>query len=486
MKGLVPLLEAVAKLRTERDVELVVIGRPRRGRPGRPDHRPARARRHRALRERHLRRRAGRPLRRGPGGGGAVALRGLLAAGDRGHGLRRPAGGHHRRGAARGGGRRRRDRPARPARRPRGAGRGDRAGCSTTPRWPARLGRGRRRAGARPLHLGGHRRGTAEQYEAVLAGHPLPGARPARGHGRAPVRRADRRLRPPRGGRRRPAARPRLRRRPPRLRGGALGARVVALDAGRRRGRRRCATRSGGHGRRGRARAATTQAGGVQGDALRLPFADGTFDRVIASEVLEHIPDDAPAMAELARVLRPGGTMAVTVPRCGPEVVNWALSTSTTTSPAATSASTGAPSPGRAPRRGRAAARSGRTTPTRCTRRTGGCAAWSGPADDDHPGRARLPPAARLGHRASALAHPGRRAGAQPVSARASSSTWRSPHGATTRAARRVPARAERSTPHDRSLRLALPIPEVAGVLSARRRAGHARPRSPPSSAPTG
>ena len=64
----------------------------------------------------------------------------------------------------------------------------------------------------------------------------------------------------------------------------------------------------------------------VQGDALSLPFADGTFDRVIASEVLEHIPDDSAAMRELARVLRPGGTMAVTVPRCGPEFVNWALS----------------------------------------------------------------------------------------------------------------------------------------------------------------
>jgi SAM-dependent methyltransferase len=67
-------------------------------------------------------------------------------------------------------------------------------------------------------------------------------------------------------------------------------------------------------------------AGSVQGDALRLPFAEGTFDRVIASEVLEHIPDDVAAMAELARVLRPGGTMAVTVPRCGPEFVNWVLS----------------------------------------------------------------------------------------------------------------------------------------------------------------
>jgi SAM-dependent methyltransferase len=64
----------------------------------------------------------------------------------------------------------------------------------------------------------------------------------------------------------------------------------------------------------------------VNGDALNLPFADGSFDRVIAAEVLEHIPADTPAIAELARVLRPGGTLAVTVPRWGPELVNWALS----------------------------------------------------------------------------------------------------------------------------------------------------------------
>jgi SAM-dependent methyltransferase len=68
------------------------------------------------------------------------------------------------------------------------------------------------------------------------------------------------------------------------------------------------------------------EAGVVQANALRLPFSDGTFDRVIAAEVLEHIPDDNAAMAELSRVLRPGGTMAVTVPRFGPEAVNWALS----------------------------------------------------------------------------------------------------------------------------------------------------------------
>jgi len=66
--------------------------------------------------------------------------------------------------------------------------------------------------------------------------------------------------------------------------------------------------------------------GTVQGDGYRLPFADAAFDRVICSEVLEHLYDDRTAMAELARVLRPGGTMAVTVPRYGPELVNWALS----------------------------------------------------------------------------------------------------------------------------------------------------------------
>jgi SAM-dependent methyltransferase len=64
----------------------------------------------------------------------------------------------------------------------------------------------------------------------------------------------------------------------------------------------------------------------VRGDGLHLPFDDATFDRVICSEVLEHLHHDEVAMGELARVLRPGGTMAVTVPRFGPEFVNWALS----------------------------------------------------------------------------------------------------------------------------------------------------------------
>jgi SAM-dependent methyltransferase len=63
-----------------------------------------------------------------------------------------------------------------------------------------------------------------------------------------------------------------------------------------------------------------------EGDALALPFADGEFDRIVAAEVLEHIPADVQAIAELARVLRPGGTMALTVPRWLPEVVCWRLS----------------------------------------------------------------------------------------------------------------------------------------------------------------
>jgi SAM-dependent methyltransferase len=65
----------------------------------------------------------------------------------------------------------------------------------------------------------------------------------------------------------------------------------------------------------------------VRADARRLPFDDGDFDVVIAAEVLEHIDEDAAAITELRRVLRPGGLLAVTVPRWWPERVCWALST---------------------------------------------------------------------------------------------------------------------------------------------------------------
>ena len=64
----------------------------------------------------------------------------------------------------------------------------------------------------------------------------------------------------------------------------------------------------------------------VGGDARRLPFADGSFDRIIAAEILEHIDDDGAVMAELARVLRPGGVLAVTVPSWLSEKLCWLLS----------------------------------------------------------------------------------------------------------------------------------------------------------------
>ena len=52
----------------------------------------------------------------------------------------------------------------------------------------------------------------------------------------------------------------------------------------------------------------------LRGDNLTLPFRDATFHKILCAEVLEHIPDDRAAVAELFRVLRPGGDLAVTVP----------------------------------------------------------------------------------------------------------------------------------------------------------------------------
>jgi SAM-dependent methyltransferase len=66
--------------------------------------------------------------------------------------------------------------------------------------------------------------------------------------------------------------------------------------------------------------------GVTRGDARALPFPDDTFDVVITSEVLEHVQDDVSAIAEMVRVLKPGGRFAATVPAQFPETINWKLS----------------------------------------------------------------------------------------------------------------------------------------------------------------
>ena len=409
MKGLVPLLEAVAKLRTEREVELVVIGRPRPG--GRVD---------RAIERLGL-----ADTVRCVSGISDDELARLYAEAQVAvvpslyEGFSLPAIEAMACGvpvvATTGGalpevvGPRRRDGLLVPPGRPRGAGRRRSGGCSTTPSCaPGSVRPGRERVLGR-FTWEVTARGTADVLPLGARGPPAPGAVA----GSTPrSARADRRLRPARGpagatgcstsgaGSGATPSRPR-----------AVGAGVVALDAGCRRRSAGARPRSAPWSRRASSTPTATPARS-RATPLRLPFADGTFDRVIASEVLEHIPDDAAAMAELARVLRPGGTMAVTVPRCGPEVVNWVLSDEYHDVPGGhvrIYRRSDAPRPalGGRPRAARAA-----TTPTACTRPTGGCAASSGPTDEP-PGRRRLPPAAGLGHRAGAAGHPDRGPGAR-------------------------------------------------------------------------
>ncbi|MFT4201043.1 class I SAM-dependent methyltransferase [Gordonia sp. (in: high G+C Gram-positive bacteria)] len=71
---------------------------------------------------------------------------------------------------------------------------------------------------------------------------------------------------------------------------------------------------------------ASAKARAEVGDALHLPYADDSFDVVLMSEILEHVPADEAAIAEMVRILKPGGKAAVTVPRYWPEKICWALS----------------------------------------------------------------------------------------------------------------------------------------------------------------
>ncbi|KJE77808.1 class I SAM-dependent methyltransferase [Ferrimicrobium acidiphilum] len=66
--------------------------------------------------------------------------------------------------------------------------------------------------------------------------------------------------------------------------------------------------------------------GVVQLDAHHLPFLDASFDLVVVSEVLEHVPDPLIVLQECARIVSPGGMVVISVPRCGPEAINWLLS----------------------------------------------------------------------------------------------------------------------------------------------------------------
>lgn len=52
----------------------------------------------------------------------------------------------------------------------------------------------------------------------------------------------------------------------------------------------------------------------VQGDVTRLPIAAGAVDAVLAFDVIEHLEDDAAALSEIHRTLRPGGVAIINVP----------------------------------------------------------------------------------------------------------------------------------------------------------------------------
>ncbi len=61
------------------------------------------------------------------------------------------------------------------------------------------------------------------------------------------------------------------------------------------------------------------------GDAAALAYEDDSFDAIICSEVLEHLPDYNAALAEMRRVLKPDGRLCITVPHAWPERLCWQL-----------------------------------------------------------------------------------------------------------------------------------------------------------------
>jgi len=91
---------------------------------------------------------------------------------------------------------------------------------------------------------------------------------------------------------------------------GALerGAHVVGLDLDKQ------ALRLANKPLQSRARQLSTLGELLCGDAFHLPFGDASFDRVICSEVMEHVHDYEAACAEIARITKPGGRVGITIP----------------------------------------------------------------------------------------------------------------------------------------------------------------------------
>tara|TARA_B000000475_G_scaffold269567_1_gene263759 strand:+ start:412 stop:1119 length:708 start_codon:yes stop_codon:yes gene_type:complete len=63
-----------------------------------------------------------------------------------------------------------------------------------------------------------------------------------------------------------------------------------------------------------------------EADIISIPLLDSSLDAVICSEVLEHVNSPQESIKELIRVLKPGGILALSVPRYMPELICWKLS----------------------------------------------------------------------------------------------------------------------------------------------------------------
>ena len=491
MKGLKYLLEALAKLRTEREVSLVVIGRKKEGGVSARTHRRAGpAATCVDVRDRRARGAHHRAVLRGRGGGGARrSTRASRCPPSRPcpaacRWWPPPAAPCPRWSAPT-------TRPpcCVPPGRLRGPGRPHRH----RPRRPRAAGPHRRRrppAGHRPLdvapHRGGHRR--ALPGPAGRDG-PHPAPPPRRRAGRAPLPRPAPTPHPAHR-----AAASRSRRPEPMLtvdydklglRPGDLlldlgcgfgrhafegfrrGARVVACDM----------ALDELVEVRGLFEAMVT-AGEVAPDSLRrrastatppaCPFADGTFDRIIASEVMEHIPDDLAALDELTRVLKPGRHHG----RHHPGL-------------AAREGVLGAQRRVPRPRASRAATCAS-TPRTSCARRCAAPACDDGAAhhahalhspywwlkcavgttNDDFPLVKLLPPPAGVGHHQAAGGDPHHRAAAQPG---AGQEPGRLRHQADRHGASRPPtaSRAALRPPGDRREAARCHCPRCPGILTA-------------------